>query len=404
MNRLAIIGVPRNRHTLAEAILQARLRGMEVALVDRPAALKECRTPPAVWRIPLDSPNAAIAVEALRVFAPRFVVSYSEFNLVLAAEIRERLGLPGLSPQIVRRTRDKHAARQRVQQRGLTRAAFATTTLDDLEATAARFEPPFVIKPASMTGSIGVHAVRRREDVAAFRDRFVSWETEANRDRAFVIESFIGGDEYSVEGICHHGIFHLIAVTTKFTTGFPNFAEVGHIVPAREHPGADFAGFIGRVATALELDSTPIHAEVKVSGTEIELIEIHARFGGDLIPLLVEKAFGYNVFGAYYDSLLGTVPPPVGDSRAITGIRFLHPGELEPIARSLHVRSGVDYCMQVDPAPAHGAECEADNIRILNPRIGHILFTADDQDTAEGFLADLDLDPGRQAADAGRHA
>jgi biotin carboxylase len=402
VTRLAIVGVPRSEHTLVEAILQARLRGLEVALVDRPSALDGCPGSPAVRRIALDRPDAVTAADTLREFDPRFVVSFSEFNLLLAAEIRERLDLPGLSPEAVRRTRCKYATRERLKEQGLTRAAFALTALADLDETAARFDPPFVIKPTSMTGSIGVHAVRRHEDVAAFKERFVSWEAEATRDRAFVVESFLEGEEYSVEGICHGGAFHLVAITAKRTNGFPNFAETGHLLPARSCPGVDFAGFIGRVAAALELDSTPIHAEVKALGTRIELIEIHARFGGDLIPLLIEKALGYNVFSAWYDTLLGEAVTPPGPARAIAGVRFLHPGELEALAQSLRSRPDVDFAMRVNATGRRGAEGEADNIRILNPRIGHLLFTADGHDAAEAFFTDLD--PTRPTVDSGRAA
>ncbi len=402
MKRIAIVGVPRNEHTLEQAIVQARMRGMAVALLDRPAALDACSALSGVVRIALERPDAAVGAEALGEFDPSFVVSFSEFNLLLAAEIREQLGLSGLSSEAVRRTRCKHQTRQRLEERGLTRAAFALTTLADLDKTTARFEPPFVIKPASMTGSIGVHAVRRREDVAAFRERFVSWEAEAGRDRAFVVESFIPGDEYSVEGICHEGVFHLVAVTAKRTDGFPTFAETGHLLPARDCPGVDISGYVGRVAAALGLDSAPIHAEVKIFGTQIELIEIHARFGGDLIPLLIEKAFGYNVFGAYYDALLGAPPPTPGPARAVAGIRFLHPGEVERLAHALASRPDVDFSMRINATGSHGAEREADNIRILNPRAGYVLFTAVGHDAAEAFFTDLE--PGRLTADQGRAA
>ncbi|MES2096978.1 MAG: ATP-grasp domain-containing protein [Pseudomonadota bacterium] len=401
MTRLAIVGVPRNEHTLVEAILQARVRGWEVALVDKRAALDACSAPAGAQLIALERSDAVVATDTLSDFSPDLVVSFSEFNLLLAAEIRGLLGLPGPSSGAVRRTRCKHATRQRLSEQCLTRAAFAVTTLADLDATLSRFEPPFVIKPASMTGSIGVHAVRHRDDVAAFKDRFVSWEAEAARDRAFVVESFLPGEEYSVEGICHGGSFHLITVTAKRTDGFPTFAETGHILPARDCPAVDFAGFIGRVTAALELDATPIHAEVKVHGGAIELIEIHARFGGDLIPLLIRKALGYDVFGAYYDSLLGKTPPAPQPSLAVAGVRFLHAGDLDAVIPS-QLSGPVGYCLRVDAANPRGAERDADNIRVLNPRIGHVLFTAGGHDAAETFFAKLG--PERRTTDAGRAA
>lgn len=387
MTCLIIVGIPRTDYTLIESIVQARLRGIDVFLVDRPSQLDACpELLPVANRIGVDRLDVDRVTEAVRGLRPRFVVSFGEFNLVLAAEVRERLGLHGPAAGAVKLTRSKHDTRRRLRTCGLTQVEFQLTTLADLDKATERFGPPFVIKPASMTGSIGVHAVRRRDDIAAFRTRFVDPEAEEQRQRQFIIESFIEGDEYSVDGIYLAGQFHLFAVAQKRTNGFPNFAEVGHTLPARERDDVDLSGFIASVAAALGLDTTPIHAEVKICGRTIELVEIHARFGGDYIPLLIEKAFGCSVFGAYYDVLLGGRPPPMRGARAISGIEFLHAGELDRVVRLPRVWPGVDYCLRLSGADARGAEMDLDNIRILNHRIGHIVFSAADHDRADAFV------------------
>ena len=390
MTCLAIIGAPRTAYTLIESIVQARLRGMDVVLVDRPSQLNNCpEHAPLANRICLDRLDADRVAEALRGLEPRFVVSFSEFNLVLAAEVRERLGLNGLPAATVKLTRHKHDTRRRLQACGLTKVDLQVTTLADLDKAAERFKPPFVIKPASMTGSIGVHAVRCRDEIASFRTRFVDPDAEEERQRQFIIEDFIEGDEYSVDGIYLAGQFYLFAVAQKRTNGFPNFAEIGHTLPARQSDDVDFGGFIATVAAALDLDTTPIHAEVKVSGRNIELIEIHARFGGDYIPLLIEKAFGYNVFGAYYDVLLGNKPPAIKIQRAVSGIQFLHAGELDHITRFPRLWPNIDYCLHLTGAGEHNAKLDFDNIRILNHRIGRIIFSAIDHDFADAFIGGL---------------
>jgi biotin carboxylase len=389
MAYLAIIGVPRTDYTLIESILQARLRGMDVVLIDRPSQLDGCpEHVPVANRICLDRLDADRIAEALSGLNPQFVVSFSEFNLLLAAEVRERLGLHGPTADAVKLARRKHDTRRRLRTCGLSKVDFQVTTLADLDKDAERFKPPFVIKPASMTGSIGVHAVRHRDEIASFRTRFINPEAEQQRDRQFIIEDFIEGDEYSVDGIYLAGRFHLFAVTQKRTNGFPNFAEIGHTLPARQSGDADFGGFIATVAAALGLDTTPIHAEVKVSDRNIELIEIHARFGGDFIPLLIEKAFGYNVFGAYYDVLLGSNPPTMRQ-RAVSGIQFLHAGELDRITRFPRRWPNIDYCLHLTGSDEHDAKLDLDNIRILNHRIGHVIFSAIDHDFADAFIGGL---------------
>jgi hypothetical protein len=408
MARLAIIGTPRTEYVLAESIIQARLRGLDVALLDAPSGLDRCPAHlPLAERIRLDAADAGRAVEALGPFDPQLVVSFSEFNLLLAAEVRDRLGLAGPTADAVRLTRCKHETRRRLNQCGLSQVAFEVTTLAELEETAKRFEPPFIVKPASMTGSIGVHAVLRWEDLAAFRARFVDPQAEEAGRRQLIVEQYIGGDEYSVEGICCSGAFHLLAVTAKRTNGPPNFAETGHTLPARPRGDANFGGFVGAVAAALGIDAAPIHAEVKVLDGRIELIEIHTRFGGDHIPLLIEKAFGISPFGAYYDVLLGGGPPAPRRHLAVAGIQFLHAEDLGRLGRFPRVFPGLDYDLRVEGRGA--PEAALDNIRILNRRIAHVIFSAPDHDAADAFVESLagrdgSLRPRKADADPGVRA
>jgi carbamoylphosphate synthase large subunit len=386
---LAIIGVPRTAHTLTQAVVQARLRGLDVALVDKPAQIERCPADlPVSRRIAIDRLEADAAAEALEPLNPDFVLSFSEFTLLLAADVRERLGLHGSSAAAVRLSRHKHETRRRLQACGLTQVDFEVATLPELDEAALRFDPPFVIKPVSLTGSIGVHAVRSREEVASFKARLVQPEAEAASGSLFIIEEFIRGDEYSVEGIYDGARFHLIAVTQKRTNGFPNFAETGHTLPAPALPDLDFRLFVEAVAAALGLDTTPIHAEVKVHESRLELVEIHARFGGDYIPLLIEMALGYNLFGAYYDLLLGGGVPPPEAPRAVAGIEFLHEEELVFWPSFPRRYPGVTYCVRVDAA-GEPAEAELSNIRILNRRIGHVVFSASDHDAADAFVSSL---------------
>lgn len=390
MTCLAIIGIPRTDHVLVESVVQARLRGLDVVLLDRPSRLAHCPEHlPLAGRVALERDDADHVVARLAGLDPGFVVSFSEFSLLLAAQVRQLLGLPGPGVEAVQLTRCKHATRQCLHRHGLTHIAFETATLDGLERVAARFTPPFIIKPASLTGSIGVQAIRRMDEVRSYMARFVSLAEEETRHRLFVVEQFIEGKEYSVEGVYGGGFFHLFSITEKRTSGFPYFAETGHLVPGRAPPGADCAGFIAAVAAALGLDNSPIHAEIKVVGDKIELIEIHARFAGDYIPLLIEEAFGYKVFGAYYDILLGRVPAPMKGYSAVAGIHFLHEEDVGTLTELPVPAPDID-CRISLAAAGRGAEADLDNVRILHRRIGHILFRAPDHASADLFAGNLE--------------
>jgi len=386
-----LIGIPRTDYTLVESVIQARLRGVEIFLADQEAALATCPDYlPVAGKIALSSLSLKAATQSLCRLAPQFVISFSEFNLVLAAQVRERLGLPGLSVEVEERVRKKHHTRERLRDCGLSNVDFAIATFAQLREMASGFKLPFVIKPVDMTGSIGVYGVRSKRDIDHFRNAFVDLKREETRQREFMIEAFIEGDEYSVEGICLKGHFHLLAVTRKYTNSFPNFAEIGHTLPATvSSDNLDYGTFIQAIVNALNIDTAPIHAEVKAKGDRIELVEIHTRFGGDYIPLLLERAFGYKVFAMYYDALLYGTEPEKRNARVISGIQFLERKDLSRLVRLPRQWEDITYSMTMKPPNTASVQESLDNIRILNSRVGHIIFDAPSHGRAEQFVDDL---------------
>jgi hypothetical protein len=204
--------------------------------------------------------------DAVATVSPEHVLSFSELHLALAARVRERLGLPGEPSAVEDLIRDKGATRQRLADQGLSTVRSAVTTLADLPRTAASFPVPFVVKPVDMTGSIGVRAVRDHAEVSSYADLFDDARAEQDRGRRLLLEEFVPGTEYSVEGICLAGTFHLLAVTQKETSGFPSFYETGHVLPARaQRDDPRFSSYIQDVVGALGIGTAPIHAEVKVT-------------------------------------------------------------------------------------------------------------------------------------------
>jgi biotin carboxylase len=309
MRLIAIIGVPRTDYTLIESIIQARLLGLEVVLVDLASNLKRCPAQlPVAKKIAVDFLSPGGITTALRPLAPQIILSFTEFNLILAAQVRERLNLVGSSVEVEKLICNKEKTRRRLCECGLSEVDYKVTSLERLKKDIRCFEPPLIIKPIDLTGSIGVYALQAESDIGGFQAIFDDLKKEEKRQRKFIIERYIHGDEYSIEGICINGKFHMLTLTRKRTSGFPHFFEVGHTLPAREHGiGVDYNNYIQNAVEALGIETAPIHAEIKISGTKIEMVEIHTRFGGDYIPLLMERAFGYKVFGMFYSAFMEAI-------------------------------------------------------------------------------------------------
>src|SRR3954466_1591592 len=89
------------------------------------------------------------------------VLANWEVLVMLAARVRERWGLPGMSPDTVRGFRDKELMKERVRAAGLRvpRSRRVRTEREVREA-AEEIGMPLIIKPIAGAGSADTHAVR----------------------------------------------------------------------------------------------------------------------------------------------------------------------------------------------------------------------------------------------------
>jgi biotin carboxylase len=141
-------------------------------------------------------------VETVRRYARQRPIDHVECLwepfMMLAAELREALGLPGLTRAQTHRFRDKEAMKQALEDAGLrtprhVRAVGETA----IRAAAGEIGYPLVIKPISGAGSANTHQVREANGLApAVADV---------GDREVSVEEYIEGEEYTFDTVCRDG-------------------------------------------------------------------------------------------------------------------------------------------------------------------------------------------------------
>ncbi len=249
----------------------------------------------------------------------------SDFNNITATWIANQMGLPANSDECVRVSTDKKAMR----------AAFAAGGDPSPRSIPARKgEPlsseirdlafPVIVKPADRSGSRGITKV---EDATGLEDALAAAWGESFGGIALV-EDFLEGDEFSVEGLSWEGEHRILQITRKFTSGAPSFIETAHIQP----PLLD-AEVVGRIEDVvshalctLGVKLGASHAEVKVNEKgEPWIVEIGSRMGGDYIGShLVQLSTGVDFVGAVVDVALGTKPAIDEDARrGASAVRFV---------------------------------------------------------------------------------
>lgn len=232
-------------------------------------------------------------VEALASNPPDGVIAVGDRPVTVAARVNEAFSLPGNPLGAALATRNKLESRRVLQAAGMLVPKFRAISLaDDPREPSLMFDYPSVVKPLAMSGSRGViRADNAFEFVRAFervRALMAQPNVRVERDSAhdmLLVESFIPGREYAVEGVLTNGSLQLFAIFDKpDPLDGPFFEETIYLTPSREStPVQDaIATTVAAGAAAIGLRHGPLHAECRVNDAGVHLLEIAGRPIGGL--------------------------------------------------------------------------------------------------------------------------
>ena len=127
------------------------------------------------------------------------VESLWEPTVLLAAKMRERFGLPGMSVDTVLGFRDKQRMKERIAAAGLrVPHAFRATTAQDVRRAAEQIGMPLILKPIAGAGSADTYRIDSASDLERVLPR-LTHVTEVS------VEEFIDGEEFTYDTVCVDG-------------------------------------------------------------------------------------------------------------------------------------------------------------------------------------------------------
>ncbi len=225
------------------------------------------------------------------------IVALDDFDVEMAAALREHLRLPGMGETTVRHFRDKLAMRMKARESGIEVPDFVPVlNYDVLRRFMENTPAPWVLKPRSMAGAIGIKKIERAEEL------WPAIELLGDMQSFYLLERFVPGDIFHVDCIVSEKQV-VFAIASGYGRPPMEVSHGGGIFTTRilERESDDALRLVAenqRVMEGLGMVRGVSHTEfIKArSDGRIYFLETSARVGGAHIVDLVEAATGLNLW------------------------------------------------------------------------------------------------------------
>ncbi len=225
------------------------------------------------------------------------IIPLDDFDVEVAASLREHMRKPGIGDTIARHFRDKLAMRVQAQDQGVLVPEFVhVLNHRRIGEYLDRIPAPWVLKPRGEAGSIGIKKMTQADQI------WQEIEQLGDRQSDFLIEHYIPGHVFHVDSAVYHGKI-VFSLASRYGTPPLEIWNAGGVFLTQtvgpEDPIHDALLAANEKAIhAMGLDYGVIHAEFIQGQADGKLyfLEMAARVGGANIDLLVEAASGVNLW------------------------------------------------------------------------------------------------------------
>ena len=250
------------------------------------------------------------------------------------AYVAEKLGLKGIGTDVAERFTNKYKMREYAFKAGIPVPKYKLCYTQDEAAAFLLNTPVCVIKPIDSQSSRGIHVVRSKDDIEKNFDDCIQY---SHAEKAILIEEYIEGTEFTVDGVKTSNEYVVTAISEKKHYDYnPNVAK--ELRFTQTNPSYDYDKLRAENAKLISAMGLPFgltHTEYKYHEGTFYLIETAARGGGTKISSDITKlVFGIDCGKLLIKMLLGESDEIVRENHhecAILGFFDFKPGLIKEI-------------------------------------------------------------------------
>ncbi len=299
MSRILLL-LSRTSYRAEAFVAAARRLDVDVTVGSNHKPTLADQAPGATLRLGAGDINRSVAT--IRRFAEDYpltaIVTAEDDFAPVAAEASEALGLRYHPTEAVRAARNKALMRERFSEDGVGSPWFQVASVEDSDMElAAEAHYPCVLKPLALSASRGVIRADTPEEftLAWMRILDILAQQDASRRSGWarsqiLIEEYLPGREVALEGVVVEGELQTLAILDKpDPMEGPFFEETILVTPSRLPDASldEVVSTVQRAVNRLGLDDGPVHAELRVEGDRVSILEIAPRsIGGRCSTIL----------------------------------------------------------------------------------------------------------------------
>jgi biotin carboxylase len=226
-----------------------------------------------------------------------YVLPIDEFEVELAAQLREHLRLPGTRVSAARQFRDKLTMREIARRADILVPDFVhILNYDRLRAFMERVPPPWVLKPRTEAGSMGVAKMHDSEQVWRKLDEL------GDAQSFYLLEAYIPGEVFHVDSLVVNRKTVYASVQQYFKPPMDVYHSGGvfatRIIDRESHEAEELRDLNKQVIEALGMVNGVTHIEFIQSRADgkFYFLEAAGRVGGAFIADMLEHATGVNLW------------------------------------------------------------------------------------------------------------
>lgn len=259
------------------------------------------------------------------------IIPLDDYDVETAAALREHLRLPGMGDSLARHFRDKLAMRTQARNAGVPVPDFVhTVNYERMHAFMDRVPAPWILKPRSEAGSIGLTKIHHKDELWPKLDEL------GDKRSFYLMEQFLPGPVFHVDSVVWDGQV-LFNIAHRYGNPPMQVYQGGGAFTTRtlDWNAAETANLFAlnqQLISALGMVRGVTHAEYIQADADgrFYFLECAARVGGANIDEMVAAATGLNLWAEWARLTLAAVR---GEPYQIPPVRQEYAGLILSLAR-----------------------------------------------------------------------